>query len=98
MFFSGSFFTLHIQIYNIQKTNLTILLRFLPIPSTSPVLAEGVQVHRHAKRARVQPEGAPNYRSRLPGPAGHRDLDTGPPGAHVTAAVPFHRGVLHVRR
>lgn len=27
---------------------------------------------------------------------GHRDLDTGSPWAHVTAAVPFHRGILHV--
>lgn len=60
------------------------------------VLAQGVQVHCHAKRARVQSEGAANHRSGLPGTAGHRDLDIGPPGAHVTAAVAFHGGILHV--
>lgn len=62
------------------------------------VLAQGVEVHCDAERACVQSEGTADHRSGVPGTASHRDLDTGPPRAHVTAAVAFHRGILHVIR
>lgn len=70
----------------------------LMLPISFPVLAQGIQVHCDAERACVQSEGTANHRSGVPGTAGHRDLDTGPPRAHVTAAIAFHRGILYVIR